>query len=261
MDSWGRTPLHWAVRRGDLAAVHALLSAGADVDVQDHARKTPLHFAAETLDRKCLQLLLQAKANPNIIDASGANPALCAVVSSFVVLPLVLADTFPSKDSICRETHQYLISTIADNLFVDHLRKTCERVITFSPCWRYHPELIGILCERGRNIDKHGSSIIFWATRGVYCPRVDALDVTMEQQRRILDTINPRSKFRSLLEQLISTIEVLRQDSKPEDEPGEPSYTQRRGQVTGFSDSLQVVVACLGVALIAITLAFGIFPV
>ena len=38
-DSWGRTPLHWAARRGDVAAVEALIYAGVNIDAQDHEKK------------------------------------------------------------------------------------------------------------------------------------------------------------------------------------------------------------------------------
>jgi len=57
-DRHGRTPLHWAVIRGDL-------KAKANVNAVDCYRKTPLHLAAESASFQIFKLLIESKANIN----------------------------------------------------------------------------------------------------------------------------------------------------------------------------------------------------
>ena len=47
----GRTPLHYASRGLNLAAVQFLIEAGAAINSQDTAKKTPLHLACEELSQ------------------------------------------------------------------------------------------------------------------------------------------------------------------------------------------------------------------
>ena len=44
-NSYGRTPLHWAVRRGNIQVVRLLLERGADANVSDKSGWTPSQFA------------------------------------------------------------------------------------------------------------------------------------------------------------------------------------------------------------------------
>lgn len=46
LDEWGRTPLHYAARDGDLDAIAHLLTSD-DVNAADIHGWTPLHFAAQ----------------------------------------------------------------------------------------------------------------------------------------------------------------------------------------------------------------------
>eukprot|EP00755_Sulcionema_specki_P008043 Sspe_Gene.39872::Locus_19222_Transcript_2_3_Confidence_0.500_Length_4696::g.39872::m.39872 len=61
IDSYGFAPLHWAARQGDVAAVQALLDAGADTTVQDAMGRTPACIAAVRGDT-ALRRLLQKRA-------------------------------------------------------------------------------------------------------------------------------------------------------------------------------------------------------
>ncbi|KAJ1490942.1 ankyrin repeat-containing domain protein [Baffinella frigidus] len=49
-DMWKRTPLHYAAREGQLAAITRLVELGGDLTAQDFLARTPLHLAARKVD-------------------------------------------------------------------------------------------------------------------------------------------------------------------------------------------------------------------
>lgn len=80
----GRTELFYAVRRGDLVAVRALLERGADVNVRDKEGTTPLAFDISSVpdNAKALAIagmLIRAGANVNLKDKSETTPLKLAV--------------------------------------------------------------------------------------------------------------------------------------------------------------------------------------
>jgi ankyrin repeat protein len=72
----GLTPLMRAAARGDVAAVTAVVAAGADVNAT-HAetRLAALMFAAYFGHEAVVRLLLEKGAQPNLKDATGASAA------------------------------------------------------------------------------------------------------------------------------------------------------------------------------------------
>ena len=83
MDDAVDTDLHWAVQRGDSAAVERLIAAGQPVDEFDEIGKTPLHYAvaAERLD--IARVLLVAGAGVDAHDESSiGNTPLGDVAAS-----------------------------------------------------------------------------------------------------------------------------------------------------------------------------------
>src|SRR2546428_759009 len=60
----GTTPLHWAVRSGDVPAVRRLLRAGANPSVANRYGITPLFLAATNGDDAMIEILLEGGANP-----------------------------------------------------------------------------------------------------------------------------------------------------------------------------------------------------
>lgn len=62
-DPDGTTALHWAVRRGNAAAVDALIAAGANVSARNRYGVSPLSLAAERGDPALVERLLKAGAD------------------------------------------------------------------------------------------------------------------------------------------------------------------------------------------------------
>jgi ankyrin repeat protein len=77
MDGWGRTALHWAAFRGDIAAVRTLLANGANPTTRDTEYGwTAIHFAshAKDLNDAVFHALVHHGANINAQDGGGWSP-------------------------------------------------------------------------------------------------------------------------------------------------------------------------------------------
>lgn len=73
-DEKGNTPLHLAVYKGNVAAVEALVAAGATVDVGNRLGFTPLMDAVRTGDAKVVALLVAKGADPFRAAKNGDTP-------------------------------------------------------------------------------------------------------------------------------------------------------------------------------------------
>jgi len=78
-DICGMTPLHWAIRNGNLEAVRVLINFGADPNSKDLDGKTPLHRAAWHNTVDCANALLEAGANANAKNYFGMSPLVLAM--------------------------------------------------------------------------------------------------------------------------------------------------------------------------------------
>jgi len=74
LDREGRSELHYAACEGDLSAVETLVSAGADVNLQDRRGWAPLHFAAQARSAEITTYLLAHGASIDPEDAYGNTP-------------------------------------------------------------------------------------------------------------------------------------------------------------------------------------------
>src|SRR5947207_1513850 len=78
--NWQSTPLHIAAIRGDVAAIIALLDAGADVQARGEHGYTPLHEAVEQGLIDAVRLLLQRGASLTAKSDDGHTPLLLAQI-------------------------------------------------------------------------------------------------------------------------------------------------------------------------------------
>ncbi|MBM3768104.1 MAG: hypothetical protein FJW32_22195 [Acidobacteria bacterium] len=74
----GTTALHWAAQHEDVAAVKALLAAGADAKVKNRYGLTPLSLAATNGNGPIVELLIKAGADPNLAVPGGETPLMTA---------------------------------------------------------------------------------------------------------------------------------------------------------------------------------------
>lgn len=78
----GMTALHWAAERGDSAMAVVLLRAGASVGMVSRIGDyTPLHIAARTGNGAIVRALLKAGSDPNALTSSGATALHFAAAS------------------------------------------------------------------------------------------------------------------------------------------------------------------------------------
>ena len=81
----GMTPLHWAAERGDQAIADALILGGANVmGITRLGSYTPLHLAARNGNAGVVRALLKARSNTAAVSSSGATPLHFAAASGSV---------------------------------------------------------------------------------------------------------------------------------------------------------------------------------
>ena len=77
-DADGTSALHWAVHRGAVDSVQALLAAGAAVDAQNRYGIRPAYLAAENGDAAMMRVLLAAGADAHTVFAEGETLLMTA---------------------------------------------------------------------------------------------------------------------------------------------------------------------------------------
>ena len=82
LDTYRRSPLHYAAAEGQAAVVRRLLSAGADPNRSDSADWAPLHFAAQANSAESIAALIEAGAKVDARDEHGNTPLFRAVFNS-----------------------------------------------------------------------------------------------------------------------------------------------------------------------------------
>lgn len=98
----GRTPIYGAALGGSLACLELWLSAGATLDVPDHARWTALHAAAWYGHRDVVEHCLNAGADPNGRGGGGATPLHVAARNGHEEIVALLLE-WPGCDATIRD--------------------------------------------------------------------------------------------------------------------------------------------------------------
>ncbi|XP_011406422.1 PREDICTED: ankyrin-1-like [Amphimedon queenslandica] len=80
-NSDGITALHVASSNNDIRLVNILLSADADINIQDAHGKTPMHNACANGNEELVQCFLLKKPNLNLCDKKGKSPLHAAIES------------------------------------------------------------------------------------------------------------------------------------------------------------------------------------
>jgi ankyrin repeat protein len=88
----GTTALHWAAHRDDTATADVLIRAGAEVDAANRYGVRPIALAAVNGNAAMIELLLEAGANPNLAQPEGETPLMTAARSgNALALQVLLA--------------------------------------------------------------------------------------------------------------------------------------------------------------------------
>ena len=79
MDEEGRTALHYVCANGDVGIAEWLLAQGPDVNLQDDNGDTPLHYAAFNCYASIAEMLLFRGADPGLENGDGQTPIDIAI--------------------------------------------------------------------------------------------------------------------------------------------------------------------------------------
>ena len=112
-DEDGWTPLHFAARSGDAAAIGALINADAQVDARTEGGFTPLHWAAGLGHAAAIEALLGAGAQVDARSEDGHGPRCtrrCSPASAAAIEALLDAGADPkARDATGGESRSTII--------------------------------------------------------------------------------------------------------------------------------------------------------
>ena len=154
-DSFGKTALLWAARRGDAGAVQCLLKHGADPNMADTMRRSALHLAARSRSVPVIEALIKYGADPSAINFLNEMPAHYACYE---------------------ENSPRLLKPFLDaKIDVNQPSKFGRTLLDIAVQWNY-PVLVDYLITKGASTDGSGSNdwtqrplgrAIMYNTRGV----------------------------------------------------------------------------------------------
>ena len=107
-DSYGRTPLHFAARKGFKKIAALLITKGANVNEKDNRTTTPLHEAASWGHKEFVALLLANGANINVKRRSGGTPTPLDHVEGAIKQYSHRSNYSPEKIAALKETAEFL---------------------------------------------------------------------------------------------------------------------------------------------------------
>jgi ankyrin repeat protein len=85
-DAHGNTPMHWAVKSGDVELMETLFKFGAHLDDQtsSESRMYPIHWAASEGKVTSIRFLLSNKCDINVQDSNGCTPLIVAAQHNMI---------------------------------------------------------------------------------------------------------------------------------------------------------------------------------
>lgn len=126
------TALHWAVRADDLAALRLLISAGADVSIEDRYGVRPLYLAAINGSAEAIGALLDAGASARAFAPNGETMLMTAARTGTVAALSLLLDRGADIDA--RDTE-------------------FEQTALMLAVREGHPHAVRLLIERGADVN------------------------------------------------------------------------------------------------------------
>ncbi|KAL8723155.1 MAG: hypothetical protein Q9225_000496 [Loekoesia sp. 1 TL-2023] len=121
VDTYGWTPLHWAVRRDDAHALDILLRHGANPFVETgDDQASPIHLAARADSASCVQRLLQARYQGKAVeingwDQRGRTPLRIAAGNNCVACTVLLIQMGAEIDNPDRQNETALLSAVYES--------------------------------------------------------------------------------------------------------------------------------------------------
>jgi ankyrin repeat protein len=174
----GSTPLHESVRRGDLAAVNAVIARGGDVNAATRYGVTPLGLAALNGDAAIIRRLLDAGANPNAASPGGETALMTAARVGRLDAVKLLLDRDAAVDAKTTARQQTaLIWAVTENhpevvrLLVAHGADVNARTAVTRPIGEYVPGRAGfaagpgLVRQRARPTPEGGVTPLLFAVR------------------------------------------------------------------------------------------------
>eukprot|EP00656_Telonema_subtile_P020903 TRINITY_DN2195_c0_g1_i33.p1 TRINITY_DN2195_c0_g1~~TRINITY_DN2195_c0_g1_i33.p1 ORF type:complete len:729 (+),score=313.91 TRINITY_DN2195_c0_g1_i33:75-2261(+) len=172
----GKTLLMSAAASGQLAAVTAILAAGAEVDMADNNGKTALGYAARRARCEVVKLLVQSGASVDLADhLAERTPLMHAVVAGSVDCIIALTDAGANVNSDDSQgVSALMLAAMGGQLEAvrlllqlganeSHLAKDGRTVLMFGV---RHTEIIQILIDAGVDVlawDQENSTAVDWA--------------------------------------------------------------------------------------------------
>jgi ankyrin repeat protein len=98
-DPFGRTPVWWAAREGNVAELQALAPARTDIDAADLDGETPLHAATRAGSAAAVRELLSLGADPNRAALYGVTPLMLAATTSRLDVAVLLLQAGASPNA------------------------------------------------------------------------------------------------------------------------------------------------------------------
>lgn len=165
----GLTPLHVAVKEGNIDFVELFLKAGVSPNISSNCGLTPLHIAVEQKNKSAITTLLKNGAN---VDAAGSfeieTPLLAAAIAGNVDIVEILSEETTQRSTEWKEG--LLVMCLASyyghkNIVELMLRKkvdpngSCENSLAplHAACQQGHKNIVHLLLENGARVNVKSS--------------------------------------------------------------------------------------------------------